>query len=208
MNYKLLSVILFFLLLASNVYFLYFKTSASYEFIDENNETVVVSRNDIQEALNFFGTIHVNDQTLLNEWENRNKNISASSGTTLSIQEAATKLKEFKRWNTQVGNLVREIKPHGYAFGKERIRKMLNKMDSINTSHGTDIIQGVRLYLTLTPRPNQSTRNHLDLLFVPIKKDGSPFYDFTSESTLTSGNPDDMLLNTSVPCPDECGASK
>ncbi len=205
MNFKTLSIILAIAMVASNAYFLSQPSQTESSFNNEKGENFTLTQKDVNDLFNFMDPLTVEDSTLLLLWKQKSAIMDSTSGTPFSPVDAAHKLKEFKDWNTQTGNLIRKIKPHGFAFGKNRIRNLLKEIDNINRQE-TDSdkkIYGVRAYLTLTPRPNEPKRHYLDLMLVPIKQDGTPYHDLFNKA-LTQTTTSDALLNTSLPCPDQC----
>jgi hypothetical protein len=45
---------------------------------------------------------------------------------------------------------------------------------------------------------------YLDVMFVPVIKNGNSYYDLSGMQTIKALTGNDMLLNTSSPCPDMC----
>lgn len=207
MNYKLLSMILGVGLIGSNAYFLSNQQSIQkLKYQNIKGEEFNITQEHLIELREFNEVIYVDDAATNKGWEERNTIIdSLTTGAAISEEMANKKIKKFTDWNNQFGNLTRPIKPFGYAYGKGRIRAMLKKIDEINSKliDESEKIYGVRLYLSFTPRPGQATRNHLDLTFVPIKRNGKPYHNLLSASKLNEGD-DNSLLNTSAPCPNEC----
>ena len=87
---------------------------------------------------------------------------------------------------------------------------MLSEIDSTNRElirfqKQDSLIFGVRAYLAFSNNNQGKKNRHLDLVFVPIMKNGNSFYDLSSKGkkALASGD-DPMLLNTSSPCPKMC----
>lgn len=239
MNYKTLSLMLAIVLIGTLAYFLLLPRPSIIEkdgnkiLMDQTNQSLVLEKDgeavnfSFEELIGLFDMVDYNkvmdvDPSLIAEWEASNKVIdSVDTGSPLDLNTAATRWRAFSQWNTRRYNLIREIKPNGFAFGKHRIRKMLNRIDAVNegimqrgdcgtpNSIGAvcdSLIYGVRLNLTFNKEAGN--KDHIDALFTPIKKDGKsyhPIRTYTRDNTAKAqGDLDDMLLNASIPCPNNC----
>jgi hypothetical protein len=194
--------------IASNAYFLMRQSTTESTFVNDKGEEFTITQKDIDSWYAFMDPLSVEDEAELAIWKQKNLNLDSTYGTPFSPVGAATKLKEFDDWNMPIGQLVRRLKPNGFAFGKNRLRKLLRGIDSLNnkTTDPNKQIFGVRIYMTHTPRETEPKRNHLDLMFVPIKRDGTPFHGLFNKGQILTQVSDttNTLLNTSLPCPDAC----
>lgn len=207
--YKILSLCSVGLLIVSAVY-IYNRQNTPY-YLDSDGNKIKINQEMLSELFELNNVINISDPELIKKWELLNANIdSGKTGRKLNISEVRQKKDSFNTWNKKKFNLVKEISPYGFAFGKQRIRKMLYEIDSTNSvlnklQKQDSLIFGVRAYLTFSNNQLGKKSRHIDLVFVPIMKNGHTFYNLNKKdkkSVLTG--PDPMLLNTSSPCPKMC----
>ncbi len=196
---------------------------------DSSNE-ISFTREDLKGIFDIpkFNKVVDLGKELTEELERKNKLLdSVKTGEPLTLYTASSRWRNFTEWNTRTGNFIREIKPNGFAFGKYRIRKMLKAIDEINKDImkrgycGTpdsipaicdSLIYGVRLNLTFNKVPGN--KDYIDALFTPyIKKEGKSYFPIKTYGTKENNNgmkmtgdddPNDLLLNASIPCPNNC----
>lgn len=136
------------------------------------------------------------------------KKIDSLSGANLSYDEADEKMKKFRQWNDII--ITKRLKPRAFAFGLERVNNMLSDILIANQKlPDNNKIVGVRAYLVRTHSDATSTRKkwHLDILLVPVLKSGDDYIEFRNDKRnekFLLNEPNDMLLNTSIPCPNNC----
>jgi hypothetical protein len=107
--------------------------------------------------------------------------------------------------------------PYGFAFGRNVLRTFLDKIDALNrNAKPEDSIQGVRIYFvrSQTEITKGVFKEHFDLMMVPAKGDGKNYIPIGDQKSADSVMAilknkgivfgDDILLNTSSPCPDMC----
>jgi hypothetical protein len=133
--------------------------------------------------------------------------IDSTLGRVLTREEAIQKADSFKTWNRRPFGLGKRISPYGFAFGKERLRNLLAAIDQENrmleAQGQTDkLIYGVRANLTFS-RNDSREKRHLDLMFVPVMKNGKE-YDGALKMKMIMDGGNGMILNTSGPCPPVC----
>lgn len=159
--------------------------------------------------------LHSQDSAYLKYWDETSQFNSAAdsfarkqrihpkkTGKIIKHQKAKDKMAKFRKFNRNA-NKKPIITPYAFAFGKENIKNMLAAMERENSHLGThstalDSIQGVRIYLTLTD--TIPSKPYLDLLFVPVRGDGSDYLQVDKNMFAR----DSLLLNTSAPCPNLC----
>lgn len=180
-------------------------------FKDPNGGELTITQEMLVELFEFNDVVNISDQKMIEKWEKLNANIdSANTGRKIKLESVVSKKDSFDTWNKKKFNFVKEITPFGFAFGKQRIRKMLTEIDSTNREllrlqKQDSLIFGVRAYLTFSNNQQGRRSRHFDLVFVPIMKNGHSYYDLSGKTkkALTGGD-DPMLLNTSSPCPKMC----
>lgn len=121
------------------------------------------------------------------------------TGAIISRDEAIEKMKHFKVVN---GGSSPILKTHAFAFGINNLKKMTDAIYRANASSGSsnaeELIQGVRAYLTWTGGP--SPNGYLDVLIVPVLGNGIDYIQIDKSNIFD----EDMILNTSAPCPNNC----
>lgn len=200
------------LLLTGAVIFIFTRESATY-FEDSQGNKLKITQPMLNELYEMNNVMSISDPELIDTWEQLNVNIdSGKTGRKIRLKDAISKRDSFNTWNKKKFNFVKEITPFGFAFGKQRIRTMLREIDStnreLNKLKKTDsLIHGVRAYLSFSRNNNGKKSRHLDLIFVPIMKNGNTFYNlkkYTHKALGAARQNDPMLLNTSSPCPKMC----
>lgn len=208
--FKALSVITTSLLVGV-VIFIFTQRDENY-FEDPEGNKFRVTQEMLGELYESNAVLSISDQELIEEWEQLNTNIdSGATGRKISLRDAISKRDSFNTWNKKKFNFVKEITPFGFAFGKQRIRKMLTEIDSTNRElirlkKPDSLIYGVRAYLSFSKNKRGRKSRHLDLVFVPIMQNGNAYYNLskTNPKALKTLQDDPMLLNTSSPCPKMC----
>lgn len=207
--FKTLSLITTSLLIGATVFI--FTQQNDSNLVDPDGNKFRVTQNMLNELFEFNEAINVSDPDLIKKWEQQNVNIdSGKTGQKIKLENVRNKKDSFNTWNKKKFNFVKEITPFGFAFGKQRIRKMLSEIDSTNrelirVQKQDSLIFGVRAYLAFSNNNQGKKNRHLDLVFVPIMKNGNSFYDLSNRGKKELASSDDpMLLNTSSPCPKMC----
>lgn len=204
---------LIFSVLLTGAVILIFTSGNNNYFEDSQGHKFKITQPMLHELYELNSVMNISDPELIEAWEQLNVNIdSAKTGRKISLKNVISKRDSFNTWNKKKFNFVKEITPFGFAFGKQRIRTMLREIDSTNREltklKKTDsLILGVRAYLSFSRNQNGKKTRHLDLVFVPIMRNGNTFYnlkkyDHKVLTALRQNNP--MLLNTSSPCPKMC----
>jgi len=209
--FKTLTIITVVLLLAAIVYG-YQRRNAGY-YLDQNGNPIQITQEMLDELFEVNDVLNIAEQPLTEKGATATARIdSVLTGRRIPVARAISKTDSFITWNKRKFNLVREITPYGFAFGKHRMRKMLMAIDSVNrilTAKGDteNLIYGVRAYLTLSKNHLAKNDRHLDLLFVPITKDGNNYIPLTpsAKKAISLGDEGNLMLNTSAPCPNVCG---
>ena len=209
--YKISTIVLLIALITVIFFFINKQKNQQAFYLTDKGKKVFITKKDIKDLFSFNDLLDL-DPRFVDKLDSANNSIdSVKTGKPLTLRTAGQNWRSFKKWNTKRGNFIREIKPNGFAFGKYRIRRMLYKIDSMNrkiTERGNldSLIVGVRLNLSHTVDPlNPRAKPSIDALFTPIKANGNSFYDIETEiKTATLDGTNEMLLNTSVPCPNNC----
>lgn len=187
--------------------YLYFTTDPQAEVRIKNTEgeSVNLSPQDIEALYQFNADLAFDNEEIQKQWRD-NKEVRPETGDWVTTVEAEAKMTNFTTWNTRRFNFRKEISPRGFAFGLKRLKELTQRIDSVNTNiltHEPDElkIQGVRIYLTFSKIQSNRTR-HLDLMMIPVLGNGNDYINLSTKSIATIG--DEMILNTSSPCPDNC----
>jgi len=200
--YKILTYVLAIALIATVFYFKS-QTEKLATFIDEKGNKVQREKGMLDELFAFNEVMEIDSETL-EKWKSLNSSFDPNTGTPLPIDVAHRNLDSFRKWNKKKFNFIKEIKPNGFAFGINRIRTLVDMIDSINIENN-NIIAGIRINLTHTPNTDKKKKPTIDALIIPIKADGNNYIDLTNDEGENYLTPNDLLLNTSLPCPDNCG---
>ncbi len=203
MNYKISTYVLAIVLIATVFYFKNQPTETK-KFKDYKGNFIEYTQ-ETQDEVNAFNEIMDVDEEVILEWKNKEID-SINTGKALKISEAYTKLKDFSEWNNKLGNGIKQISPYGFAFGTQTIRNLLKAINKENrkmhqANNTTNLIYGIRINLSHTIGPKGVP--YLDALIVPIKKNGYNYIKITKADSVSLVT-NDLLLNTSWPCPDNC----
>ena len=122
------------------------------------------------------------------------------TGKMISVKKAQEKMVTFHKYNSRYQDY--KIMPSGFAFGKNMLKKFILSLDK------NDAVAGVRMYITESETAIDGINTpHYDLLMVPVKADGTDFYEIsvTSPKMLDKRVYNSaVILNTSSPCPNIC----
>ncbi|GHE74501.1 MULTISPECIES: hypothetical protein [Roseivirga] len=127
------------------------------------------------------------------------------TGSLISLKEAQDKMKVFNRENrrSSTADSLR-ITPFAFAFGSAHFDTLFSRIKRINEDIGDDPeerVQGLRIYLTWNIK---NTPGHIDLLAVPVRGNGKDFVQVNPPNFLE----EEVVLNTSAPCPNNCDPGK
>ncbi len=208
MNYKIATIVLVIALIASIIFLVNSlqKQKNSIEQLEEKtiSETTAKKLEDYESLMNVLNS----NDTLNDLWQRNGRVHPRRTGKPVSLNDAKKKIKSFRDWN---GDFYTHIRPFAFAFGIDNIEDMVKsiRQNNMNTTNPNDSIKGVRIYLvhsdTLLPG-NTKPSKYLDLLFVPVNKDGKDIYNLNAPITIDdiSTALNKQLLNTSSPCPNMC----
>jgi hypothetical protein len=196
--------------LAAMIYIHFFtEPPSSFSFVDDEGQEIKLTRDEAKELLQFNDEMNLENEEILEEWRKKRGVHPDTTGGWLTDDDAYTKLDHFTRWNNG-GIFRKQIRPFAYAFGSGNLKKLLSRMDSINTNHLNSQpdslkIQGVRVYLSFSKIESKKTR-HLDVMMVPVLGNGNNYVAVSGNrpATSTSATTTRLVLNTSSPCPDNC----
>lgn len=201
MNYKISTLVLFIFLIISIVY--NYKTKpATLKILDANQTEHTLSALDIQDIHDYISFM-TNSEELQDKWINTEMD-SVERGRFISRDSAIIKMADFTKWNKKLLFNKHKISPYGFGFGLSKMRRLIKAIDRENKKHlnqPDSIIYGVRVNLTRTVS-SESKKDYLDAMIVPVLKNNNFYVGLSAKSNLTG---DDLLLNTSLPCPKNCG---
>lgn len=95
---------------------------------------------------------------------------------------------------------------YGFTFGMDAFNDFTKKLAALDQNSGNKMM-GVRVYLSLkTKKMKNDTQVYHDAFIVPLNALGNDIYDinrckYGNKKVLLNG---DVVLNTSVPCPNQC----
>lgn len=192
MNTYKLTTILFAIVSAYFIYDKFISTDDLKTLSTEELDELTSIKNDYSELMS---TLSVDDESF-------NQVINRNAGYPIPLSVAREKMSRFKKWNDLL--VLKKIKPYAFSFGLDRLDDMREAIEIENDSipEGENKIVGVRVYLTRTKPDPDKNKHHLDLLFVPVLDGGDDYLDVNQKSFL--GDSTNLLLNTSIPCPDYC----
>jgi hypothetical protein len=95
---------------------------------------------------------------------------------------------------------------YGFTFGMKAFNEFTKQLAVLDQQSGNKMM-GVRVYLSLkTKKMKSDTQVYHDAFLVPLNAKGNDIYDidrckYGNKNALVNG---DVVLNTSVPCPNQC----
>ncbi|WP_131539147.1 hypothetical protein [Pedobacter nototheniae] len=103
---------------------------------------------------------------------------------------------------------------YGHTFGLNKLKTLLANIDKYNdTAAQNEDIKGIRIYYAYSQRNDADfpldpkDGCFKDLFILPVKCDGTDFYDVKDEVSLNdkSARGEEFILGESRPCPNQCG---
>lgn len=203
MNYKISTYALVILLLAT-VYYYNNRPEKQATFIDNKGNAIVIDEK-FKEDISSYLELMSLDEKFVQKLKSATID-STETGIFQTRDEAKSKLESFKEWNKKFLRKKLKITPYGFAFGLNKMRRLLAAIDLENKTNQNDpdnIIHGIRINLSKT-FSYEDKETYLDAMIVPIMKNGKNYINITDDKVGILPPSDDLLLNTSAPCPDMC----
>lgn len=204
MNYKISAYALAILLLVT-IFYYNSRSEEQATFIDDKGNEIVIDEK-FKEDISSYLDLMTLDEKFVQKLKDA-KLDSTNTGVFQTRDEAKSKLGSFKEWNKKFLRNKLKITPYGFAFGLNKMRRLLAAIDRENkTNHNEPdrIIHGVRVNLSKT-YSYEDKETYLDVMIVPIMENGKNYINLTEDENSLLPPSDDLLLNTSLPCPDNCG---